>query len=80
MTKKESRRARQWMEARGLTQARLAELTGYAEITLYWFFRNEVPPDRRRTGGKIQPYVWQRFKMCCAAVEAQLKNGEGFDW
>ena len=79
MTKRESLKAKRWLASRNLTIAQLAELTGYAEITIYWFFRGETPPDRRKGEGKIQPWVWQRFKAACAGVDAQLA-GRAFDW
>jgi transcriptional regulator with XRE-family HTH domain len=82
----EHEKAREWRERRGLSKARLAELTGYAYESIHHFEKGLTPP---RTWKKarvakvepqpIDPYVWYRYKMCCAGVEALL-SGVKFNW
>ena len=81
----EHQKAKAWRESRNLTPERLAELTGYSTVTLYWMERGCTPPLRNAKSGrpkdrKIRPWVWQRYKMACAAVDHQLRTGKGFDW
>lgn len=80
----EHERARKWREKLKLSKARLAELTGYSYEAIHAFekgmtaartWKNRPPAAPR----KIDPYVWQRYKNCCAGVEAQLR-GEDFQW
>lgn len=69
-----------WRERHELTRAELAELTGYSRQTIYWFERGQSPPQRgKKKPGKIDDFVWYRFFMACAAVDAQLA-GRKFDW
>ncbi len=85
MTIPEHERARQWREARGLTQQQLADLTGYSQSALSWFERGLTPPDRLAKSGNakdrsIDPFVWQRFRLICSGVDRQLRSGKEFDW
>lgn len=73
-------RAKAWREKRGLTQGKLAELTGFARETIYWFERGATPQGRTgKKPGKIKPWVWLRYKNACAGANALL-NGRKFDW
>jgi transcriptional regulator with XRE-family HTH domain len=81
----EHEKARQWREARGLSLAQLAELTGYGEGALRWFEKGMTPPLRRAKSGHakdrtIAPWVWQRFKMACSGADRKLRSGREFDW
>lgn len=82
-------KARQWREKLELTPKRLAELSGYSVPSIFWFERGLTPPrTRKHVAGKakeprerqIKWYVFARYKLCCAAVEHQLKIGKKFDW
>jgi transcriptional regulator with XRE-family HTH domain len=75
----EHEKARAWREARGLSLAQLAELTGYSPITLRWFEKGLRPPNRGRDR-TLAPWVWQRYRMACAGVEKQLRSGKEFQW
>jgi len=81
----EHEKAKAWREKAGLTLAQLAELTGYAEISLRWFEKGQTPPLRLAKSGRehdrsISPYVWRRYRMACAGVDALLRSGREFDW
>ena len=83
-------KARAWRVARGLTQKQLADLTGYAEMAIYWFERGQVPPRTRKhpSGSnaddrEIREWVWKRWQRACGDVDAELvgrKAGETFSW
>ena len=77
----EHERAKAWREANGFTLPQLAELTGYGRETIWWMEQGSTPPSQKGNPrrGKIKPWVWQRYKMCCAGVEASLK-GKKFNW
>ncbi len=73
MTKNEHNQARKWREARGLSINELADLTGYSPEAIRWFEKGKTPPNRNVKGGNaadrtIKPWVWLRYKMCCAGV------------
>lgn len=72
---KEHQQARQWRESRGLTVARLAELTGYSREAIYCMERGKTA-----NGLPIVPWAWQRFKMACAGIDAQVRSGVNFQW
>lgn len=77
----EYQRAKIWREKRKLSVDRLAELTGYGSRAIYWLERGESPPNASRSKpGQVAPWIWQRYKMMCAGVEAQLHSGKEFDW
>ena len=81
----EAEKARAWREKHKLSKAQLAELTGYCYEAINSFEKGATPARTWKSGKKaappraINPYVWQRFKLCCAGVEAQLKGNE-FNW
>ena len=86
MSTPEHVKAKEWRERLGLSFDQLAELSGYAALSIRWFEKGRTAP---RTAGKtadayksrkIDPFVWQRYKLVCAGVERQLKNGSKFDW
>ena len=73
--------ARAWREKHQLTQSQLGELTGYARETVWWMEAGRCPPGRRdKAKAKISDWVWQRYKMACAGVDAQIKAGRKFNW
>lgn len=77
----EFERAKQWREKRGLSVKQLAEATGYGPRTIYWLELGQSPPNgKRKKATKVAPWIWQRYKMMCAGVEAELESGEKFDW
>jgi hypothetical protein len=81
-------KAKAWRTKRELTCKQLAELTGYTEITIYWFERGVTPPQRNGKSGNAadrghKDWVFQRYKRACGDVDAELvgrKKGEHFDW
>lgn len=75
----EHQRAKAWREKHGLTAEQLAKLTGYRPRMIFWMERGESPPNRTRGAAPTAPWIWQRYKMMCAGVEAQLQ-GKEFDW
>ena len=83
---KEHEKAAAWRDRLGLDNAKLAKLSGYSEITLYWMFRGQTPPRTKRhvagkaKSGPIEEAAWQRFRNVCCAVEKQLADGKRFDW
>ena len=78
----EHEKAKAWRERRGLSVRQLADLTGYSTISIFWFERGTTPERPGKTRYKdIAEQVWHRYKMTCAAVEAQLKNNNRqFNW
>ena len=82
MTKKEFARARAWRESLELSQSELGKLIGYAQPTIYWFERGETPTHGKGQAEtrEIAPWVWQRYKMACAGLAAQIKRKQEFDW
>ena len=82
-------KAKAWRERLNLTPQQLADLSGYSVPSIWWFERGLTPPRKRNhvAGEAKTPrerqitwYVWCRYKMCCAAVEAQIKSEHKFDW
>ena len=77
----EYEKAKAWREKRGLNIKQLAHLTGYGERALYWLERGQSPPNALRDKpAKVAPWIWQRYKMMAAGVEAQLASGKKFEW
>ena len=74
---KENEKARAWREHYGISRQRLGELTGYSTEAVIAF---EQGKSKSRAGPKIKPWVWQRYKMACAGIDAQLRSGLNFDW
>ena len=75
----EAERAKRWREARGLSLDQLADLTGYAPLTIRWMEKGLRPPNRGKDQ-EIREWVWQRFKMACAGADKQLRSGKEFQW
>lgn len=75
MTNGEHDHAKQWRIDRDLTVEQLADLTGYSREAIYCFERG-----RMANGGDVPAWVWHRYKMCCAGVEAQVRSGATFRW
>jgi hypothetical protein len=67
--------AKAWRLKVGLTVPQLAELSGFAENTI-WLFERGVRENRV----KISEWSWQRYQMACAGVEAQIRSGRKFEW
>jgi transcriptional regulator with XRE-family HTH domain len=74
-TKPEHQRAREWRERMGLTLRELGELTGYGLKTVWW-----MEQGRSSRGEPTKPWVMQRYRLACAAVERKLVAQEEFDW
>lgn len=72
-------KARAWRERHGLTFEQLAELTGYGSRAIRWMEQGLSSPIKGKSR-KVAPWVWQRYRMCCAGVEAQLRSGKKFSW
>lgn len=71
----EPQKAKTWRERNRLSVAALAELTGYSIETIYLMERG-ISPSR----GKIQPWVWMRYRRACQGVDATLRTGREFNW
>jgi DNA-binding XRE family transcriptional regulator len=76
----EHERARRWRQKRGFSQAKLASLTGFARETIFWMERGTTSPRPGAPAKSISPWVMQRYKNCCAGVEAELRSGKVFNW
>ncbi len=77
----EHTKAQAWREAHGLDRKALAELTGFSVPTIYWYEKGIQPPSKKHEGqAATAPWVWQRYKLACAAVDRFLRTGEKFDW
>lgn len=70
----EHERARRWRARIVLLKVgQLAELAGYSWGQIYKYER----------GDPVSDEAWNRYKLCCAAVHAQLRGwtkGRQFDW
>jgi hypothetical protein len=82
-------KAREWRERLNLTPKQLADLSGYSVPSIWWFERGLTPPrNKKHMAGEartprerqIRWFIWQRYKMVCSAVEAQIKSQRKFDW
>ena len=79
-------KADRWRRSLGLSLDELAKLTGYARVTLYWYFRGLTPPrTKRNVAGQqeskpIEAPEWKRFTNICAGVDAQIRNRKAFNW
>lgn len=77
----EYQKAKAWREARGLSVKQLAEMTGYGPRTIYWLELGLSPPNGMRAkAARVKPWIWQRYRMMCGGVEAELQSGEKFNW
>lgn len=77
-------KARTWRESHNLDRDQLAELTGYSQLSIYWFEKGHTPPRSPAEGGQAQckptpAWVWQRYKRACEGVQRQLE-GRKFKW
>jgi transcriptional regulator with XRE-family HTH domain len=70
----EHAKARAWRLARNLSVDELAELIGYARETIYAMERGEM---HRKA---IAPWVFQRYKLACAGLDAEFRTGREFVW
>lgn len=68
-------KVRKWRARLELSTQDLADYTGYAREAIYQFERG-----KRADGSAHSEWAWQRFELCCAAVQHQLKTGETFEW
>lgn len=69
------KRARAWRERLGLTVTDLADLTGYSREAVQQYERG-----KRSDKHELSDWAWQRYSLCCAAVEHQQKTGRAFEW
>ena len=69
----ESQRAHEWRKRNRLSRQKLADLTGYSPLTIYWMERG---PAR---GKPVWPTIWRRYKRACAGA-ALVLQGKEFDW
>lgn len=72
----EHQQAREWRKRVGLTMKGLADLTGYSYESIFQFEHGKAGGK----SGKVDPYVWQRYKRTCHSVEAELQAGKPFNW
>lgn len=78
---KKHERAKAWRIRRELTIEQLATLTGYGPRAIMWMEQGLSPPSgTSKEARPVASWVWHRFKMMCAGVEAELKTGKKFDW
>lgn len=76
----EAQRATAWRHRHGLSYDDLSKLTGYSPLAIR-FFEKGVTPDRPNAkSGPHSKTSWQRFRNCCAAVDALLKTKREFRW
>ena len=74
-------KAKAWMARNNISVDQLAAMTGYGKRSVYWMLRGQSPPNATRAKpALIADWVWQRFEMACAGVDAQLKTGRTFKW
>jgi hypothetical protein len=67
--------AKAWRLKRNLTVPQLAKLSGYTESMVWKFEAGYARP-----GLEHSEWVWQRYRMICAGIEAQLRSGRAFEW
>lgn len=70
-------RARAWREKLSLTLDQLSELTGYSVPAIRKF---EAGARNKTRGDQHSEWTWQRYRMACAAVDAQIRTGRTFSW
>ena len=75
MQENENQQAKHWRTERGFTVDQLSDLTGYSREAIYCFERGKMA-----NGNIVPEWVWQRFKMACAGVDAQTRFGRNFMW
>lgn len=67
--------ARTWRLKHDLSPQDLADRSGYSLEAVYQFERG-----KRSDGSEHSEWAWQRYQLCCAAVDHQLKTGRVFQW
>lgn len=72
---KQHEKARKWRNERRLTVEKLSELSGWSIEAIYLFERGVTPK-----GEPVSDWVWQRYRMVCAGIDAELRSGVRFDW
>ena len=77
---KQHEKAKAWRKRHKLTLAQLAHLTGYGPRNISWMERGETAPNGSSPARPVPPWVWQRYRMMCAGVDAQLRTRKVFDW
>ena len=77
---KEYEKAKAWRRKRKLTIDQLAQLTGYGPRSIIWFEQGLSPPNAQSNARPVADWVWHRYRMMCAGVEAQIRSGRQFDW
>jgi hypothetical protein len=70
-----SKQAKEWRLRRKLTAQQLAEMSGYTE-SMIWKFEAGF----QRPGVEHSEFVWQRYRLICAGIEAQMRSGRTFEW
>ena len=77
---KEHEKAKAWRQKRKLSQAQLAELTGYGVRSIFWMELGLSPPNGQSKARPVPPWIWRRYKMMCHGVDALIRSGKEFDW
>lgn len=75
----EHEKAKAWRNALGMTQPQLAARIGYSREAVFWFEAGKTPPGRARNRA-IKDWVWQRYKLACAGLDAEIKGETKFNW
>lgn len=75
---KQNEKAKAWRIGRGLSLDELAKLTGYSVPAIYKFEAGYRQDGRQHW--QHSEWVWQRYRMACAGVDAQLRSGKAFEW
>ena len=77
---KEHEKAKAWRVKRNLSIPELAELTGYGPRNIAWLEKGLTAPNGQTGAKPVAPWIWQRYRMMCGGVEAQLRSGKEFNW
>lgn len=79
-------KARAWRLAHNLTPEELSQLIGYSKESIFWMEKG-LTPERTHKNSRfkpddraIKPWVWRRYMMACAGIDAELRTGKVFDW
>lgn len=79
-------KARAWRLAHALSPKDLAALIGYSVESIFWMEKG-MTPERTHANSKfkqgdraIKPWVWRRYQLACAGIDAELRSGKAFDW
>lgn len=74
-----SKKAADWRKRHNLSIDELADLTGYSREAIYLMERDVSRRDGKKPA-RVKDWVWKRWQMACAGVEAQLVANKEFDW